>query len=89
MATVSSTEAFRYALSSDMLALYAMYFVGYLLIAAGTWLIVNWGWRGGLGNVAELLGLLCYLGGFLVIVGATIGVAFKVITDANSRATGT
>lgn len=88
MAEITPREAVSYALSPGMLSLYALYVVGYLLFGVAGWLIVEWAWRGGLGNLAQLLAILLNLAGILIIIGATIGLAYKVIADATSRTLG-
>lgn len=87
--SVPPREAFGYALSREMLTLYGVFVGGYVLLIIGTWFGFNWATRGGGGGlVGQLLAALLTLAGFVTILGAVIGFAYKVIADANSRARG-
>lgn len=87
MTSVTSREALSYALSRDMVVLYATVVLGYITMAIGGGLASGWAVRGGLsGLIGLLLAMVFFFGGFLTVLGGLIAFIYKVIADANKAA---
>lgn len=85
MSVVTPRDALGYALSRELFALYCVVVLGYLAVALGAWVGLEWAWRcGGAGAVGQLLGLALSAAGFLAVLGAVVGLLYKVIADANA-----
>lgn len=87
MSAVTPREALSYALSKDMIVLYATVIVGYIALGVGGGLASTWALRGGLaGVIGQLMTAVLFLGGFVAVLGGLIAFIYKVIADANEAA---
>ena len=84
MPVVTAREALSYALGREMVLLYATVLVGYVGILLGGWFASGLALRGGGGGfLGQLLAAVCFLGGFVALLGGVIGFVYKIIADAN------
>jgi hypothetical protein len=86
MAVVTAREALRYVVSREMAVLYAVVIVGSLLLGLGVRPFFL-GPRSNLFLVADLLRVLFVVAGTVLVYGGLIAILYKLVADANARAT--
>jgi hypothetical protein len=80
MPDVKAVKALRYAFSREILKLFAVIVLGWLMIVTGFYLASDpWRFRSILYRVLEPL---LYLGGILVFYGGLVALVYKIFKDA-------
>lgn len=80
MPDVKATEALRYAFSREVLKIFAVIVLGWLMIATGIYLASDqWRFRFVLYRVLEPV---LYVGGTIVFYGGLVSLIYKIFKDA-------
>lgn len=80
MPDIDAVDALRYALSREVLKLFAVIVLGWLMIAAGVYIASDpWRFRFILYRILEPV---LYLGGTLVFYAGLVALLYKIFSDA-------